>query len=323
MAKEKKEGNSLELNSNKWSRTRRIEFIDFRLSVDGKINRSDLVEFFGISIPQASLDLTYYRDLVKNCTPPRENLHYDLHKKIYVRTEDFIPVYPSECSPDAFFNDLELIAKNGLSSARNFFGSTISVDMSNIRPPKRNLDSAVLSNIVDAIQKHYALHVVYLSVSSGKYDDYLIAPHSFAFDGYRWHIRAYCYDKHQFRDYVVARIKTADVPKIPAPNDRFPDPIGNGFREVGTDCLSDRAWNETIVLHLKANPELPEGSRRAIELDYGVEPDETIYHTVRKALLYYAVRSLKATEDYKKLPAVERQLVLINEKEVFDCLKNS
>src|SRR5574344_2150671 len=82
MDKEKKEGNSLELKSNKWSRTRRIEFIDFRLSVDGKINRSDLVEFFGISIPQASLDLTYYRDLVKNCTPPRENLHYDLEQKI-------------------------------------------------------------------------------------------------------------------------------------------------------------------------------------------------------------------------------------------------
>ena len=35
--------------SNKWSRKRRIEFIDFRLSIDGKINRADLVDFFGIS----------------------------------------------------------------------------------------------------------------------------------------------------------------------------------------------------------------------------------------------------------------------------------
>ena len=32
--------------SNKWSRKRRIEFIDFRLSIDGKINRADLVDFF-------------------------------------------------------------------------------------------------------------------------------------------------------------------------------------------------------------------------------------------------------------------------------------
>ena len=41
--------------SNKWSRKRRIEFIDFRLSIDGKINRADLVDFFGISIDRKSV----------------------------------------------------------------------------------------------------------------------------------------------------------------------------------------------------------------------------------------------------------------------------
>lgn len=64
-----------ELNSNKWSRGRRIEFIDFRLSVDGKINRADLVDFFGISIPQASLDLSYYRDLVKGAIRQEKTLN--------------------------------------------------------------------------------------------------------------------------------------------------------------------------------------------------------------------------------------------------------
>ncbi|MGN0902537.1 MAG: hypothetical protein ACI4M9_04555, partial [Succinivibrio sp.] len=63
-----------EVSSNKWSRKRRIEFIDFRLYLDGKINRGDLVSFFGISIPQASLDMAYYRNLVANAKPPRENL---------------------------------------------------------------------------------------------------------------------------------------------------------------------------------------------------------------------------------------------------------
>ena len=37
--------------------------------------------------------------------------------------------------------------------------------------------------------------------------------------------------------------------------------------------------------------------------------------------LFYAVRNLKLTEDYKKLPAIERQLVLDNEKEIFSLLK--
>ena len=30
----------------KWNQTRRLEFIDFRLAVDGRLNRADLVAFF-------------------------------------------------------------------------------------------------------------------------------------------------------------------------------------------------------------------------------------------------------------------------------------
>ena len=50
--------------ANKWSRLRRIEFIDFRLCVDGKINRADLVSFFNISVPQwkESADLDFLED---------------------------------------------------------------------------------------------------------------------------------------------------------------------------------------------------------------------------------------------------------------------
>ena len=70
--------------ANKWSRLRRIEFIDFRLCVDGKINRADLVSFFNISVPQASLDLSYYRKLVEKAKPSRTHLIYDKHLKVYV-----------------------------------------------------------------------------------------------------------------------------------------------------------------------------------------------------------------------------------------------
>ena len=64
---------------NKWNQARRLEFIDFRLSCDGKINRKDLVDFFSISVPQASLDLSKYQEMVENSEPPRANLKYDRH----------------------------------------------------------------------------------------------------------------------------------------------------------------------------------------------------------------------------------------------------
>ena len=306
--------------SNKWSRKRRIEFIDFRLSIDGKINRADLVDFFGISIPQASLDLSYYRDLVTNCNPPRENLHYDMHQKVYLRTEDFKPVYPDQCGSSNFFNDLIQYAKNELPQSKNYFGFTPDVGLACLQPPKRIIDESVLSNLLDAIRGHLALHIVYKSLSSDSNEDFLIAPHSFAFDGFRWHIRAYCYDRHEFRDYVLSRIRSADHPKTQAPNDRFSDPIGNGFREVGTGNKDDFDWNEMVTLELQANPELPENARRAIELDYGLPKDGVLKHQVKKALLFYAVRALHLTQAYRKLPPEERQLALVNQTEIDDIL---
>ena len=43
-----------------WGQDRRVEFIDFRLRWEGLLNRADLTGFFGISIPQASLDPAKY-----------------------------------------------------------------------------------------------------------------------------------------------------------------------------------------------------------------------------------------------------------------------
>ena len=74
-------------------------------------------------------------------------------------------------------------------------------------------------------------------------------------------------------------------------------------------------------MKLKINPELSENERNVLALDYGIGNNGYIEHEVRKALLFYAVRNLKLTEDYKKLPAIERQLVLDNEKEIFSLLK--
>ncbi|MGN0894527.1 MAG: WYL domain-containing protein [Succinivibrio sp.] len=326
MARRKKviDNQSAELDasiaSNKWSRKRRIEFIDFRLCVDGKINRSDLVSFFGISIPQASLDLSFYRELVKNSQPPRQNLIYDVHQKVYLRSDDFRPVYPELCDSSMFFNDLYLKAKDELPPSKNFFGFIPDVGLACLMPPKRIISDSVLTNLLDAIRSHMALHVVYKSLSSDVNEDFLIAPHSFAFDGVRWHVRAYCYDRHGFRDYVLSRIVDSDAPKTNAPSDRFPDPLGNGFREVGTGNKDDADWNQLVTLKLTANPQLPEHVRLAIELDYGLDKGGVLEYQVKKALLFYAVRSMSLTSEYDNLPPERRQLVLVNKEEIESLL---
>jgi hypothetical protein len=72
-----------------WGLERRLQFIDFRLRWEGRLNRTDLVEHFGLSIPQVSLDIAKYAELAPG------NLTYDRSSKTYVAGTEFAAV-PAE-----------------------------------------------------------------------------------------------------------------------------------------------------------------------------------------------------------------------------------
>ena len=62
-----------------WGAERRNAFIEFRVFWHGRINRADLIDTFGISLQQASLDLAGYAEQWKR------NLIYDKSQRAYVR----------------------------------------------------------------------------------------------------------------------------------------------------------------------------------------------------------------------------------------------
>ena len=64
-----------------------MRFIDFLLAQYGTINRSALMDYFGISVVQASADLQRYLVLAPG------NLEYDKHSKVYKRTDQFKRVW--------------------------------------------------------------------------------------------------------------------------------------------------------------------------------------------------------------------------------------
>src|SRR5438105_12256825 len=87
----------------RWGQQRRLEFIDFRLWWDRRLNRSDLAEHFGISVPQASLDLARYLELAP------ANAAYDAREKAYFAGPDFKPLYSAESS-DTYLDELLALA---------------------------------------------------------------------------------------------------------------------------------------------------------------------------------------------------------------------
>jgi hypothetical protein len=65
----------------------RMRFIDFLLARYGTIQRSAIMDYFGMSEPQASKDLGQYMELAPG------NMAYDLRAKTYRRCNTFQRVW--------------------------------------------------------------------------------------------------------------------------------------------------------------------------------------------------------------------------------------
>ncbi|MFG7159720.1 WYL domain-containing protein [Burkholderia pseudomallei] len=106
----------------------------------------------------------------------------------------------------------------------------------------------------------------------------VITPHALAFDGFRWHVRAYCHIRELFLDFVIARIREIEATEPPA-----------------RGAEQDSEWNAFVTLEIIANPGLSESKRRVIEMDYGMECGQVNLHC-RQALLFYTLRQLRLDE---------------------------
>ena len=76
----------------RWGVAQRLEFIEFRLFWEGHVNRSDLMEQFGLSVNQASADLNRYIGFAP------DNMVYDKSARTYVRGPDYAAQF---LKPDA------------------------------------------------------------------------------------------------------------------------------------------------------------------------------------------------------------------------------
>jgi len=274
----------------RWSQQRRLEFIDFRLRWDGRLNRRGLTEFFRISVPQASLDIAKYSELAP------QNLEYDRAARVYLATDRFRALYATS-GASHFTNELLLSALDG---------SHQSGDMLAFRPPvatvpvpARTIPVDVLVALQRAIREGTGLRMVYQSLSRAAPSARVISPHAFAHDGFRWHVRAYCHARAEFRDFVISRITHVDHAE-PTQEDGAP--------------AHDTAWNTELELVLVPHPRLSKAHRNAIELDYGMTEGRTVL-TCRLALVFYVLRHLRLEAD-RVSPPEEQQIVLKNRASV-------
>jgi hypothetical protein len=270
-----------------WSQDRRLKFIDFRLRWEGKVNRSDLMGHFDISAPQASADFSKYTDAAPH------NLFYDTKLKSYVRGEAFAPLYPRSRS-QLYLNELLALSTGILEKDFSFIGWH--PDLATAPVPQRNFDGPTLVTLVHAIREKRCVSVAYQGMKHPEPTLRELAPHALAFDGMRWHARAYCYKRERYQDFVLGRMLQLTMGELrPAPP-------------------PDEEWNRTLMLVLAPNPALEPGAKRAIRLEYGMN-DGFLQLPCRQALLYYALRRLRL-EDPRNEQAPAQQITLVNRDEL-------
>ncbi len=278
----------------RWNIERRLEFIDFRLYWEGRINRKDLTEFFGISVPQASADLRKYQEKAPN------NIEYDKSGKFYFATQSFKPVLISGDSLD-YLAQLRLISNGILKEEEAFLGNVPHFDA--IPNPARLVDSETLRKILKSINRKMAVEMEYQSMSRPQPIWRRIIPHTLAYDGFRWHVRAYCYTRKSFRDFLLARILRI---KDPQPADKI-------------DSSTDIRWHNLLEVRIAPHPGLSDSQKKIIERDYGMENGIGII-PVRAALYFYLERQLGLDEECESRPPHQQQIVMVNRDEINEKL---
>lgn len=273
----------------RWGVEQRLEFIEFRLLWEGGVNRSDIIEMFNVSVPQASKDLTLYQERAP------DNLTYDKSAKRYVAGEHFVPQFLKP-DPDRYLNQLRSIADGTLDRSHAWIGHFPAFDA--VPTPARGLKTETLRAILSAIRGSEAIEVNYQSLSRPEPRWRWIAPHAIGFDGFRWHVRAFCEIDHAFKDFVLSRIIKS-----------------RGARPSGVKLEDDVDWRELVTLEIGPHPELSETQQKVIGLDYGMRGGKAKI-TVRKALLYYALKRLGLDTDPSARRPQDQQIVLLNANEL-------
>jgi hypothetical protein len=280
----------------RWGVEQRLEFIEFRLFWGGGVNRADLIDAFGISVPQASKDLSLYQEQAPG------NVVYDKSAKRYLASAKFKPRY-LDSDPDGYFSRLRAIAEGSENSSESWLEDPPDVDVA--LTPKREVDGDVLRAALAAIRNRQSIEILYQSMNRERPDPIWrrITPHAFGYDGLRWHTRAFSHGEQLFKDFLLPRILEVRAPGEP-----------------GAPAEQDELWHRQFGLEIAPHPALTPGQKKVVAKDYGMTGGKRVL-SVRYAMLFYVLKRLNLLRDPEKEDPRQQHIIALNREELRQALE--
>lgn len=266
-----------------WFQQARLRAVETLAYWSGRVNASDLMAIFQVSRLIAQRDIKRYLNLVPG------NLSYNGTERAHLATSIFKNVLTR--------GDIqEYLALGHETSA--------GVEMAQIERivmPRQNLRPQVTRVALAAIRQRRALRLRYRSLEHPNGLDRILYPHTLVYSGFRWHMRAYCSTRMDFRDFNLARI--ADVPVIV-----------EGEEDAAVPD-KDVSWHQDVLIRLISNPALSSAEQSLIKFEFEMDRSELNVHSraalVPYVLMAYQVETVEAAEDPRK-----NRLVVANESEI-------
>ena len=156
------------------------------------------------------------------------------------------------------------------------------------------------SALLLAAQLGKQVDIEYRSLTSPQPHRRMISPHSLVRAGRRWHVRAYCHMREEFRDFNLGRMSAAKLLQE---------------SEVKAASQDDAAWNTFVQVRIGAHPLLTREQADVIRFEH-FDNAASLTQSCRVALISYFIQDIKAAVDPAKQAPPDFQLAVENLNEV-------
>lgn len=272
-----------------WAQRIRIQTVETLAHWTGRVNTRDLTERFGISRLIAQRDISRYLKLAPG------NLSYHRQERAYLPTSIFTPMV----TKGEIGEYLALEAKTDALVSASI--------ITQIQTPAFSLNPDVVRPVLFAVRAEQGVRVRYRSLTHPKGVNRILFPHQLVNSGFRWHLRAYCDLRNDFRDFTLARIVSSQA--LPESRPRLAAP------------QLDVSWQTVVTLAIVPNPRLSNEEQLLLRNEFGIRHGGSLAVQSRACLVPYILQAyqIEPSTSGDDNPQKHR-LVLTNWDDIRPCL---